>query len=123
MHCHCGRKVTGERAVSIDTLVEAVKIGCQIFGDPVGEIVLSRIAGEIGEGQHDDGQMRWRRWRVQGGDCIPVRANEIPGAGRDQYEQCREPKHVWRKRRTVFWLGERGLGCRLRLGGAPTCKE
>jgi hypothetical protein len=33
------------------------EIGGEVFGDAVGEIVLSRIAGEIGERQHDEREM------------------------------------------------------------------
>jgi hypothetical protein len=38
-------------------VLDARELGGEVLGDPVGEIVLRRITGEIGEGQHDDGQM------------------------------------------------------------------
>ena len=46
-----------------------------------------------------------------------VRAEEIPGAGRDQYDQRQEPERERLERRTLFRLGGLGLGCRFRLGG------
>ena len=41
-----------------ETVADAREFGGEVFGDPVGEIVLRWIAREIGEGQHDDGKMR-----------------------------------------------------------------
>ena len=35
-------------------LADAREIGGEIFGDAVGEIILGRIAGEVGEGEHHD---------------------------------------------------------------------
>ena len=37
---------------------DARQIGRQVLGDAVGEIVLGRVAGEVGEGQHDEGETR-----------------------------------------------------------------
>ena len=70
--------LVGESRVAGDdeTVVDARQFGGEIFSDAVGEIILGRIAREIGEGQHDDGEMR--------GLGGAVRAEEIPGAGRDQ---------------------------------------
>ena len=47
----------GEGGVSGDdeTVVQARQFGGEIIGDAVGEIVLGRIVGEVGERQHDDG--------------------------------------------------------------------
>ena len=55
-------RVAGDDEAALD----ARKLGREVLGDAVGEIVLRRIAGEIGEGQHDDRKMRglagFARW-------------------------------------------------------------
>ena len=50
----------GEGGVAGDdeAVVEARQFGGEILGDAVGEIVLGRIVGEVGERQHDDGESR-----------------------------------------------------------------
>ena len=50
----------GEGGVAGDdeAVVEARQFGGEILGDAVGEIVLGRIVGEVGERQHDDGKTR-----------------------------------------------------------------
>ena len=58
-------------------------------------------------------EARRARCRDQRG---PV-GQEIPGPGRDQYDQRREPERERRERRTLFRLGGLRLGRRLRLGG------
>ena len=87
---------------------EARKVSGEILGYAVGEIVLGWVAGKIGERQHDDGQMR--------GLGGAVRAEEIPGPGRDNDER-HDPGDQRQERGALFRLGERGPGCRFRLGG------
>ena len=89
--------LVGEGGVARDheAVADAREIGGEVFGDAVGEIVLARIAGEIGEGQHDDGEMRGLGGRGGVRRCMrrhrsrerryAVGAEEIPGAGRGQY--------------------------------------
>ena len=46
------------------------QIGCQISGDPVGEILLFGVVAQIGKGQHGD--RRTRRWGgLRGSHCNP----------------------------------------------------
>jgi hypothetical protein len=73
----------------------------QFVGQSVGQIVLRRIAGQIGEGQHHDGKTpsRERRLRVGGSgrDCVcrhdlrAVRDEQIPCARCYQDEQGCDP--------------------------------
>ena len=61
--------LVGEGGVARDdeAVADAREIGGEVLGDAVGEIVLGRIAGEIGEGQHHDREMRGlRRFRAGG---------------------------------------------------------
>ena len=53
----------GEGGVARDdeAVADARQVGGEVFGDAVGEIILGRIAGEVGEGQHHDGEMRGLR--------------------------------------------------------------
>ena len=69
------------------------RAGGQFIGERVGEVILRRIAGEIGERQHDDGKTlgRERRRRVRGDGRGSVRGEEIPCAARDQDKQRRDP--------------------------------
>jgi hypothetical protein len=66
------------------------RFGGEILGDAVSEIVLGRIVGEVGERQHDDGEMRGLGGRVRRGrrGAVP---GEVPCAGPDQNEQRRDP--------------------------------
>ena len=50
----------GEGGVARDdeTVADARKLGGEVFGDAVGEVVLRRIAGEIGEGEHHNRKVR-----------------------------------------------------------------
>ena len=76
-----------------EAVADARESGGQFIGERVGEVVLRRIAAEIGEGQHDEGKTlsRKRRRRVRGDGRRPVRAEEPPRAARDQHEQRRDP--------------------------------
>ena len=55
---------------------EARQVGGQVLCKSVGEIVLARVVGEIGERQHNDGQMlgfsrrRWVRSNRRGRGCL-----------------------------------------------------
>ena len=48
--------LVGEGRVAGDheAVADAREVGGQVVGDAVGEIILARIAGEIGEGQHHE---------------------------------------------------------------------
>ena len=95
----------------------------RILGNAVGEIVLRRIAREVREGQHHDGQMRrlGRRGGVRGDGrgrgrgCRerrgPARAEKIPGAGRRHEEQGSNPEREQPEQGTSLRFGG------LRLGG------
>jgi hypothetical protein len=87
--------LVGEGRVARDdeAVVQARQFGCQIFGDPVGEIVLRRTAREIGERQNDDGQMR--------GFSGAVRSQEMPSDGGDHDERD-DPGDERREHRTLF---------------------
>ena len=66
------------------------RAGGQFVGQGVGEVVLPRIAREIGEGQHDDRKPRGLGGRLRGDACGPVRIEEPPRAARDHNQQRRE---------------------------------
>jgi hypothetical protein len=106
-----GLALVGEGGVARDheAVADAREIGCEVFGDPIGEIVLGGIARKIGEGQDHDGEVRGRggRGRVR---CNgrgrryregrrAARAEEIPGAGCGQYRQRGDSEPEWRERR------------------------
>ena len=69
---------------------DARETGGQFVGQGVDEVVLPRIAGEIGEGQHDDRKPRGLGGRLRGDACGPVRIEEPPRAARDHNQQRRE---------------------------------
>jgi hypothetical protein len=52
--------LVGEGSVARDdeTVGHARNLGGEVLGDAVDEIILGRIAGETGEGQHDDREVR-----------------------------------------------------------------
>ena len=91
--------------------------GGQALGQRVGEVILRRIAGEIGERQHDDGKARAggglsRRARIgwrRGNTRRPPRP----------YEQRGDPCAEKRERRALFGRASGRLRLRrgLRLGG------
>ena len=60
--------LVGEGRIARDdeAVADARESGGQFIGERVGEVVLRRIAGEIGEGQHDDGKTRGLGGRVRG---------------------------------------------------------
>ena len=66
------------------------RAGGQFVGQGVDEIVLPRIARQIGEGQHDNRKPRGLGGRLRGDACGPVRIEEPPRAARDHNEQRRE---------------------------------
>ena len=75
MHAKCPRDILniaafpfeGEAGVAGDDeqALEAGQLGDDILGDAIGEIVLLRIAGHIGEGQHRDGGFLGQRERFR----------------------------------------------------------
>ena len=69
---------------------DAGETGDQFVGQGVGEVVLPRIAREIGERQHDDRKPRGLGGRLRGDACGPVRIEEPPRAARDHNQQRRE---------------------------------
>ena len=106
--------LVGEGSVARDdeAVVDARESGGQFIGEDVGEVILRRIAGEIGERQHDDGKTlsRERRRRVRGDGRRSVRAGQIPRSAREQNEQCRDPGGDRGQRRTLFRRGRFRLG-------------
>ena len=64
--------------------------GGQFIGERVDEVVLPRIARQVGEGQHDDRKTRRLGGRLRGDACGPVRIEEPPRAARDHNQQRRE---------------------------------
>ena len=90
------------------------KSGGEVFSDPVGEIILGGVVGEIGERQHDDGKMR--------GFGGAVRAEEIPGAGRD-HDERHNPGDQRQERGALFRLGGLASVAGFAWAGTPTCSE
>lgn len=37
------------------------QVGGKTLGHPINEVILRRIATEVGERKHNDGKMRWRK--------------------------------------------------------------
>jgi hypothetical protein len=72
----------GRVAGDHEAVADAREIGGQVLGYAVGEIVLGRVAGQVGEGQYDDGKMRGfgPRRRGRGDGRAPVSGEEIPSA-------------------------------------------
>ena len=114
----------GEGRVARDheAVADAREVGGEVLGDAVGEIILARIAGEVSERQHDDGEMRGFSRRRGGRDDRrgAVSDEEIPGAAHD-YDERDHPGDQQQERRARFRLGQllgRFRLChRLRLGG------
>src|ERR1700729_3648930 len=71
----------GRVARNDEGAAEARKVGGEILGNAVGEIVLGWVAGKIGERQHDDGKVRGlgRRRRCDGRRSVGP--DEKPGGG------------------------------------------
>ena len=98
----------GRVARDDETVADAREIGRQVLGYAVGEIVLGRVAGEIGEGQHDEGKMRGlgrrrrgrgdRRWRYDGAVRVPARNTkrrpQLRRARRSPQSAARAPSAV-----------------------------
>src|SRR6185312_4564453 len=64
-----------------ETVLDARKLSSEVLGNSVGEIILRRIAGEIGERQHHNGRMsRLRRFRQ-------AASEQAPAAGGGQKEK------------------------------------
>ena len=91
---------------------EARDGGGQLVGQGVGEVILRRIAGEIGEGQHHDGKTRRLGRRLRGDGRGSIGGEEIPSAAGDNEDQSCDPGGEKREPRTLFRLGRflrRGL--------------
>ena len=114
----------GRVARDHETVADAREIGRQVLGYAVGEIVLGRVAGEIGEGQHDEGKTRGlgrrrrgrgdRRWRYDRGGAGS--GEKIPSASHNCDERD-DPRSQRQERRARFRLGQ--LRVRLRLCPKP----
>ena len=81
--------LVGEGGVAGDdeAVADAREFGGEVFGDAVGEIILARIAGEIGEGEHDDGEMRGlRRFRQAAAEQVPAARGGQKQKGGDRGE-------------------------------------
>ena len=81
-------KVDGRVARDDEAAADARKTGGQFVGQGVDEVVLPRIAREIGEGQHDDRKPRGLGGRFRGDACGPVRIEEPPRAARDHNQSA-----------------------------------
>src|ERR1700722_1227582 len=70
----------GEGGVARDdeAVSDARQFSGEIVSDAVGEVVLTRVAGEVGEGQHHDGQVRGFGWRGRDDGRSSVSRQEIP---------------------------------------------
>ena len=107
---------------------DARETGGQFVGQRVDEVVLPRIARQIGEGQHDDRKTRGLGGRLRGDACGPVRIEEPPRAARDHDDQRRERGGERREPETPF-LGAGGFACvagsaaGFASAGTPTCSE
>ena len=66
------------------------RLSGQFVRQGVDEVILPRIAGEVGERQHDYRETRGLGRRLRGDACGQVRAEEIPGGCRNHHEQRRE---------------------------------
>ena len=80
----------GRVARDDEGVADARETGGQFVGQGVDEVVLPRIAREVGEGQHDDRKPRGLGGRLRGDACGPVRIEEPPRAARDHNQQRRE---------------------------------
>src|ERR1700722_17546373 len=96
---------------------ETRKTGGQFVGQGVDQVVLRRIARQIGERQHDDRKTRGLGGRVRSDACGPVRNGEPPRAAPNHNEQRRESGGERREPETLSlrgWRGGRDGFCRLR---------
>jgi hypothetical protein len=91
--------LVGERRPARDdeAVLQVRKVGGQIVGDPVGEIVLLLVAGEVLERQHDDREP----WRV--GELIVNRSRHetrrVAGAPRKSPRRKKQERQRSSKRR------------------------
>ena len=102
----------GSVARDDEGVADARETGGQFIGQGVDEVVLPRIAREIGEGQHDDRKPRGLGGRLRGDACGPVRIEEPPRAARDHNQQRRERGGERRKPETpLLRRGRTGVTC------------
>jgi len=95
----------------------AREVGGQLVGEHVGEIILSGIAGEIGEGQHHDREARGRGWPG------PFRDEDIPAASGD-HDERRDHRPDEGSQRRPFAGAVGVAGCAgFAWAGTPTCSE
>ncbi len=112
-----GLALEGEGGVARDdeAVADARKIGGEVFGDAVGEIILGGIVGEVGERQHDDGEMRGLGAACRDGrGSVRARKYQAPPAITMSAD---DPGEQRRQSRALFRLGGFGLSRRLRLRG------
>jgi hypothetical protein len=86
-------------------LLETRQFGGESLGDAVGEIVLGGIVGEVGEGQHHDGESRGLGRRLRSDGRGPVRIEKPPRAAADQDKQCGQRCGERHERRTLLRRG------------------
>ena len=116
----------GRVARDDESAADARETGGQFVGQGVDEVVLPRIARQIGEGQHDDRKPRGLGGRLRSDACGPVRIEEPPRAARDHDEQRRERGGERREPETPLRRrGRRGRDGfrRLRLRGDADLKR
>ena len=116
----------GRIARDDEGVADARETGYQFIGRGVDEVVLPRIAREVGEGQHDDRKTRGLGGRLRGDACGPVRSEEPPRAARDHDQQRRErggehasPKRPFCGVGAAGVTGSAGFG----FAGTATCSE
>ena len=120
--------LVGEGRVSRahEAALDARKVGCEVIGDAIGEIILGGIAREIGERQHHDREVRGdrlarlgrrqiarlNRYGLRGGQVRPVASNrfeavpEIPDCACGDQNQSGNAGY---RRDARIWAGDDGL--------------
>ena len=102
----------GSVARDDEGVADARETGGQFIGQGVDEVVLPRIAREIGEGQYDDRKTRGLGGRLRSDACGPVRIEEPPRAARDHNQQRRERGGERRSPKRLFrGVGAAGVTC------------
>ena len=98
----------GRIARDDESAADTRETGGQFIGQGVDEVVLPRIAREVGEGHDDDGKTRGLGGRLRRDACGPVRIKEPPRAARDHNQQRRDAGGERGQPRTLFRRGPFG---------------
>ena len=107
----------GRVARDHEAVRDLCEAGGQLVGQRVGEVVLRRIAGKIGEGQRHDGKTCGRAGRdVRGDESGPVGGDIVPYAARGPGERDDRDGEK-RAPRARFLAGRPGRGYRFCLCG------